>query len=346
MITSFSPSFGPAGSTVTLSGYNFGSAPVVEFDGTASSSVTVVNANTLTATVPSGATTGNITVTGTGGMDTSATEFTVTSSGSTPTFSLSAASLTGLTANEGSAGSSRVYTVTGSSLTNAITVTAPTNFEVSLNNSFFSASVSLTPAAGALSGVPVYVRIQAGAPVGAASGTVTHVGGGATSQNLNVSGNVVSTSPTLSLSTTNLAGFTMVQGSLGASKSYTVSGANLTGNITVGASPNFEVGLSSSGAFASTLTLSPAAGALSNTAVFVRIQNSAPVGNLSGSIVHSGGGASTTTLLLSGAVTEPVSGDASNIYWNFTTLRLLPECRLPCPFQILLREITTEQPLY
>jgi DNA/RNA endonuclease G (NUC1) len=319
VITSFSPSFGPAGSTVTLSGYNFGSSPVVEFDGTASTSVTVVNANTVTAIVPAGATTGPITVTGTGGIDASATDFTVTSSGSSPTFSLSAVSLTGLTANEGSAGSSRVYTVTGSYLTNAITVTAPTNFEVSLNNSFFAASVSLTPVSGALSGVPVYVRIQTGAPVGAVAGNVAHVGGGATSQNLNVTGNVASTSPTLSLSTTNLAGFTMVQGSLGASKSYTVSGANLTGNITVEASPNFEVGLSSSGAFASTLTLSPAAGALSNTAVFVRIQNSAPVGNLSGSISHSGGGASTTTLLLSGAVTEPVSGDASNIYWNFTT---------------------------
>ncbi|MBM4456060.1 MAG: hypothetical protein FJ411_06700, partial [Verrucomicrobia bacterium] len=193
VITSFSPAFGPIGTTVTLSGYNFGTNPVVEFDGTAASSVTLVNANTLTAVVPSGATTGNITVTGTGGMDASAAEFTVTAGGTSPTFSLSIATLSGLTANEGSAGASRVYTVSGSSLTNALTVTAPANFEVSLNNSFFSASVSLTPATGTLSGVPVYVRIKAGASVGAVSGNVTHVSGGAPSQNLGVSGSVAST---------------------------------------------------------------------------------------------------------------------------------------------------------
>lgn len=323
VITSFSPSFGTNGTTVTISGYNFGSAPVVEFDGTASSSVNVVNANTLTATVPSGATTGYITVTGTGGMDTSATEFTVTSSGSTSTFSLSAASLTGLTANEGSAGSSRVYTVTGSSLTNAITVTAPTNFEVSLNNSFFSASVSLTPVAGALSGVPVYVRIQAGAPVGAVAGNVTHVGGGATSQNLNVSGNVASTAPFLTLSTTNLAGFTAVQGSAGISKSYILSGANLTGNITVGAPSNFEISLSSSGGYTNSLTLNPSTGTLSNTAVFVRIRSSAPLGSVSGTVSHTGGGAFGVDLGVSGSVSTSGGGGGSSVVlaqWTFESV--------------------------
>jgi hypothetical protein len=227
--------------------------------------------------------------------------------------------LTGLTANEGSAGSSRVYTVTGSYLTNAITVTAPTNFEVSLNNSFFAASVSLTPVSGALSGVPVYVRIQAGAPVGTVSGNVTHVGGGATSQNLNVTGDVASTAPVLTLSTTNLAGFTAVQGSAGISKSYTLSGANLTGNITVGAPSNFEISLSSSTGYTNTLTMSPSAGSLPNTAIFVRIQNSAPLGNLSGIISHSGGGASPQNLSVSGAVSEPISGDLAEIVWDFGT---------------------------
>jgi hypothetical protein len=308
---------------VTLSGYNFGSAPVVEFDGTASTSVTVVNANTLTAVVPSAATTGTITVTGTGGMDTSATEFTVTSSGSTPTFALSAASLTGLMANEGSAGSSRVYTVTGSYLTNAITVTAPTNFEVSLNNSFFAASVSLTPVSGALSGVPVYVRIQAGAPVGTVSGNVTHVGGGATSQNLNVSGNVASTAPVLTLSTTNLAGFTAVQGSAGISKSYTLSGANLTGNITVGAPSNFEISLSSSGGYTNSLTLNPSTGTLSNTAVFVRIRSSAPLGSVSGTVSHTGGGAFGVDLGVSGSVSTSGGGGGSSVVlaqWTFESV--------------------------
>ena len=318
VITSFSPTFGPVGTTVTLSGYNFGSSPVVEFDGTAASSVTVVNANTLTAVVPTGATTGNITVTGTGGMDTSASEFTVTAGGTSPTFSLSNASLTGLTANEGAAGASRVYTVTGSYLTSAITVTAPTNFEVSLNNSFFSASVSLTPTAGALSGVPVYVRIKAGAPVGAISGNVTHVGGGATSQNLNVSGTVASTAPILTLSTTTLSGFTAVQGSAGTSKSYTISGSNLTGSVTVGAPTDFEISLSSSSGYASSLTLNPSAGSIPNTAVFVRIRSSAPLGSVSGAISHVGGGAADPGLAVTGNISDPSSAPVRIAAWDFT----------------------------
>ena len=243
VISSVSPLYGSSGTTVTISGYNFGTAPVVEFNGVPAS--VTVSSGTITATVPPGASTGPITVVGMGGTDTSATEFTVTSGGSTPTFSISAASLTGLTANEGSASASRVYTVTGTSLTSSLIVTAPTNFEVSLNNSFFSAEVSLTPVFGALSGVPVYLRIQSGAPVGAVSGNVIHAGGGATSQNLSVSGSVASIAPNLTLSSTSLSGFTALQGSAGISKSYAVSGLNLTGSVTVEASSDYEISLNS-----------------------------------------------------------------------------------------------------
>jgi DNA/RNA endonuclease G (NUC1) len=309
VITSFSPSFGPASTPVTITGYNFGSNPSVEFDGTPATSVTVVNANTLTAVVPSGATTGNITVTGTGGMDTSASEYTVTGGGTSPTFFLSTSTLSGLTAGEGSAGASRVYTVTGSSLTSALTVTAPSNFEVSLNNSFFSASVSLAPTAGALSEVPVYVRIKAGAPVGAVTGNVTHVGGGATSQNLNVSGSVASTAPILTLSTTNLSGFTAVQGSAGGSKSYTISGNNLIGNITISAPSGYEVSLNNS-VFAAEQTIAPAAGAIASMIIYARLSVSAPSGINTGSIIHSGGGATAQSVSVSGSVGEPGSEES------------------------------------
>jgi endonuclease G len=304
VITSFSPTFGPPGTTVTISGYNFGSSPMVEFDGTAATVVTVVNANTLTATVPAGTTTGNITVTGTGGMDTSSGEFTVTGGSITPAFSLSTASLTGLTANEGAVGSSRVYTVTGTNLTSNLTVTAPTNFEVSLNNSFFFASVTLSPVAGALSDVPVYVRIKSGAPVGSVSGNVTHEGGGATSKNLPVSGTVASTAPILTFSTTNLSGFTAVQGSAGGSKSYTISGNNLTGNVTVSAPIGYEVSLNNI-AFAAEQTITPVGGTIASMIIYARLSASAPPGVNAGSISHAGGVVTVQSVSVSGLVAEP-----------------------------------------
>ena len=323
VMTSFSPTFGPSGTTVTISGFNFGSNPVVEFDGTTATGVTVVNANTLTATVPTGATTGSITVAGTGGMDTSSGEFTVTGGSTTPVFSLSTAGLTGLTANEGAVGSSRVYTVTGTNLTSNLTVTAPTNFEVSLNNSFFFADVTLSPVAGVLSGVPVYVRIKSGAPVGSVSGNVTHVGGGAASQNLPVSGTVASTAPLLTVSTTNLAGFMAVQGSVGISKSYTVSGLNLTGSITIAAPSDFEISLNSSSGYNNSLTLNPVSGTLANTAVHTRLKNQLLVGSYTGIITHTGGGSSGTGVTLSGSVTASGGGGGTAAVlaqWTFENL--------------------------
>ena len=75
-ITSFSPTSGPIGSSVTLSGTNFTGATVVKFSGV--SATFVVNSDlSITATVPTGAVTGKIAVTVPGGTATSATNFTI-----------------------------------------------------------------------------------------------------------------------------------------------------------------------------------------------------------------------------------------------------------------------------
>ncbi len=76
-ITSFSPTSGPIGTTVTITGTGFTSGSTVDFNGI-SATVTFVNATTLTAVVPSGATTGVITVTESGCPIDSATDFTLT----------------------------------------------------------------------------------------------------------------------------------------------------------------------------------------------------------------------------------------------------------------------------
>ena len=76
-ITSFSPTSGPVGTTVTINGTNFTGATSVKFNGVTATFI-VNSATKITATVPTGATTGRITVTTPGGTATSASDFTVT----------------------------------------------------------------------------------------------------------------------------------------------------------------------------------------------------------------------------------------------------------------------------
>ncbi len=76
LVTSFTPTAGVAGTTVTLTGANFTGTTAVEFNGVAAT-FTVTNATTISATVPAGATTGNLTVTSANGAAVSPGTFTV-----------------------------------------------------------------------------------------------------------------------------------------------------------------------------------------------------------------------------------------------------------------------------
>lgn len=79
-ITSFSPTNGPVGTMVTVSGIGFNSSSIVAFHGS-SATTTFVSSSQLKATVPSAATTGSVTVTNSAapiGTVTSATSYTVT----------------------------------------------------------------------------------------------------------------------------------------------------------------------------------------------------------------------------------------------------------------------------
>ncbi len=79
----FSPSSGPAGTAVTLTGTCFTGATAMKFNGT-TASFTVASDTSITTTVPAGATTGPVSVTGPGGTGTSTASFTVTVTGACP----------------------------------------------------------------------------------------------------------------------------------------------------------------------------------------------------------------------------------------------------------------------
>ena len=75
-VTSFTPTSGPVGTSVTITGQAFTGATAVKF-GTVAATFTVNSATKITATVPTGAVTAKISVTTPGGTATSTTSFTV-----------------------------------------------------------------------------------------------------------------------------------------------------------------------------------------------------------------------------------------------------------------------------
>ncbi len=79
-ITSLSPNSGAIGSSVTIAGSSFnaqGAGSAVTFSGTPATSITNWTSNSITASVPSGAVSGNVVVTDAGGVTSNGVNFTV-----------------------------------------------------------------------------------------------------------------------------------------------------------------------------------------------------------------------------------------------------------------------------
>src|SRR5207245_888495 len=155
-ITSFSPTSGPVGTSVTITGANFTGVTSVSINGTAAS-FTVNSSTSITATLPGGATTGPISVTTSGGTATSASNFTV----------IPPPTITSFSPTSGPVGTS--VTITGTNFTGVTSVTingVAASFTV---NS--STSIATTLPNGATTG-PISVTTSGGTAISASNFTV------------------------------------------------------------------------------------------------------------------------------------------------------------------------------
>ena len=161
-ITSFTPTSGPAGTLVTILGTNFTSSATVEFNGATGTGFIFKSATKVKAKVPTGATTGPISVTTTAGIGTSTTNFTVPSGGSTPT-------ITSFTPTSGPAGT--LVTIIGTNFTGATVVkfngVIATSFTVNSDT-----TITATVPAGATTG-KIIVKTPAGKATSLTKFTVT-----------------------------------------------------------------------------------------------------------------------------------------------------------------------------
>ena len=154
-VSSFTPSSGWPGSSVTISGSAFTTATSVTFNN-AAATVTVNSDSQITATVPPGATTGPISVTTPSGTGTSPASFAVTAQ--------PAPAITGVSPSSATIGSS--ITISGSAFTGATSVTfngAAATFTVASDT-----KITTTVPSGALTG-PITVTTPYGISTSPAS---------------------------------------------------------------------------------------------------------------------------------------------------------------------------------
>ncbi|MFN4285495.1 MAG: InlB B-repeat-containing protein [Lacibacter sp.] len=217
-------------------------------------------------------------------------------------------SLTAFSQVMGAPSAVQTYTVAATDLTAALLITPPAGYQVSADGgtTWFgnTTPLSIIPVAGTITTTTISVRLNA-ATAGTYAGTIAHTSTGAATVQLPVSGTAVNP-PVLNITGT-LNAFSQTIGSPSAAQNYTVSGANLTGAVTITPPANFEVSANGGATWfgnANPLVLTPAAGTLNATTISVRL-HATTAGTYSGTIQHATPGTTAATVAVSGTAVNP-----------------------------------------
>lgn len=113
--------------------------------------------------------------------------------------------------------------------------------------------------------------------------------------------------PLITVSTATLTGFTYVQGAGPSSEqTFTVSGTNLTHNISIAASTNYEISLTSGSGYTTPIVLTQSGGTVVSTTIYVRLKAGLSAGSYNSEVITATStGASDKTVTCSGSVTIP-----------------------------------------
>jgi len=217
----------------------------------------------------------------------------------------------------GTAGAATTYTVTGSNLSPAagnvtLILTGGPGIEyrnATAAGAFGTGNVVIAYTGSAFAAQSIEVRFAASATAGAKTGSIGHTGGTAAAVNVPLSGTVTAVgAPTIVCTPPTVVIPTSTTGTAGTAASYTVSGTSLTpaaGNITLvltGAGIEYR-NATAAGTFGTTnIVIAYTGGTLAAQTIEVRFAAAATVGAKTGSIGHTGGGATAVNVALSGTV--------------------------------------------
>ena len=196
------------------------------------------------------------------------------------------------------------FIISGSNLTGDIVLTAPSGFTISKSLDSGYGSNSLTISSSDETRIFVFFRPTS---AGVKYGNIIISSIGVETKTVSVNGiGITDSSPTLLFSTIASSDFGNVMVNTTSSvQSFTVSGSNLTANISLSAPAGFEISKSSDSGFGSTLSLTQSGGTVSNITVYVRFSPTS-AGSISGNISITSTDAETKNVAVSGTGTaEP-----------------------------------------
>ncbi|MEI6554144.1 MAG: lamin tail domain-containing protein [Paludibacter sp.] len=228
----------------------------------------------------------------------------------TPTISVTPSTLSGFTYSGSGPSAEQSFTAGGTNLTNNITLTAPTDYEISTGTggSFIATSpITLTQTGGTVATTTIYARLKAGLTVGSYnSENIAVASTGATAQNVTCNGSVTAITPTITVTEATVAAFSANIGSA-PTKTINVSGANLTGNITLALS-----GTNADQFSLSQTSLTQTGGSVSNTVITITYTPTT-TGPHTATLTLSSAGATDVTRSLSGTagLSTPVAAESS-----------------------------------
>jgi hypothetical protein len=121
---------------------------------------------------------------------------------------------------------------------------------------------------------------------------------------------VTAPTPTTTISTTALSGFTYIAGNGPSSEqNFSASGTNLTANLVVTAPTDYEISTTSGSGFGATVSLTPTSGTVAATTIYARLKAGLAVNTYTGNCAATSAGATPKAVALSGSVTSSQLSD-------------------------------------
>ncbi|MEI8085183.1 MAG: T9SS type A sorting domain-containing protein [Paludibacter sp.] len=244
----------------------------------------------------------------------------------TPYITASTTTITGMGYNLGAGPSAeKSFTVSAFDLTNGLVITPTSNLEISTTSgsNFSTNAISLTPTNHDVAPTTIYVRLKAGLAINTYNQSIAITHTGATTRNISIAAQVISSTPNIQTSVASLTGFTRYQaGGPSQPKTFVVTGANLTDDINITPPTNFEISLSpTTGYTYSILTLSKYGNAL-NTTVYVRLSKNLLTGSSTQNLTLSSAGATSVNVSCSGSITAIATTNFNTNAANNIDLRI------------------------